>query len=832
MLLLGFINFVISLILVFITIIIYSPTNKYKLVKSKEDQLFLQKTLITTIFFSLILLINVIFILQMGGKTFFYYMELFSFNTYIVVIVLYNFFLSLELYSTYSNPIHYFNRLFRQKRYNYKIELLIIIIGILNLSLDLIFNKLEIFDLENDDSAIFVLMDKWKFAVIFMLSLASIILCLLIKKKIKTFCFKNQEKLYSLINKTVLGNVLYSIYGLFYGLPVLANVEITEMYNIFGSLFFLVIISFDYVIYLSIIATTKFCEYCLGKNLLGYFCSFFFKPPKYHTSSSADINDSSDNDESRMASFQTIIKVTEFISSNPLDKELVSTYKNGIIMEDYFLNYFDQIMNIITISLFQIYNSRYFSTQANDIRLSSKININMDVSGIQGNNRKKSVINAFIQAEQSQVGDEIVRFNLKKNMEKDDFNRFKEVLENGLDIQNNNNYFNVSVKSFFTQRCIESIYDQKLKGRNVGQSLLSHVILTNIAQNKNPDNPNSYFWSLLASNGKEEYFNKLRNTSLKTYDKNFTLDIFDSDDEEINFIEEEEKNTNLATLLDKYFTYIHGKGLNGTFLPLLVGVFKVKINDFKTLLVFITRNSLVENVPKSFYTYWQLIRFLPGKPQKVASSQFNSGILVKDDPIFERAFQGETRKDNPDFNKIFIKNYYDFVETIKNDISFLKQVGSQNFDLLLMYYEYEKTQKHEKQGAIKIKKSETGETEIIEESMPKGELFEDDANGFKFGSKFPDSPEGGFLSFKGEFLDGDDFEKLENEYKSNGNDFNEKISINGYDGLFDSYSCLCFFTFGNVFDIRKRVTLTTNYYNNFQKNILVNFTELKNNNIK
>ena len=523
-----------------------------------------------------------------------------------------------------------------------------------------------------------------------------------------------------------------------------------------------------------------------------------------------------------MASFQTINAETEFISSNPLDKELVSIYKNGIFIEDYFQNYFDQILNIITISLFQIYNSRYFSTQANELRLSSKININMNVSGIQGNNRKKSVINASIQAEQSQVGDEIARFNLKKNMEKDDFNRFKEVLENGLDIQDNNNYFNVNVKSFFTQRCIESIYDQKLKGRNVGQSLLSHVILTNISQNKNPDNPNSYFWSLLASNGKEEYFNKLRNTSLKTYDKNFTLDIFDSDDEEINFVEEEEKNTDLAILLDKYFTYIHGKGLNGTFLPLLVGVFKVKINDFKTLLVFITRNSLVENVPKSFYTYWQLIRFLPGKPQKVASSQFNSGILVKDDPIFERAFQVETRKDNPDFNKIFIKNYYDFVETIKNDICFLKEVGSQNFDLLLMYYEYEKTLNHEKQGAIKIAKTETGETEIIEESMPKGELFEDDANGFKFGSKFPDSPEGGFLSFKGEFLDGDDFEKLENEYKSNGNDFNEKISINGYDGLFDSYSCLCFFTFGNVFDIRKRVALTTNYYNNFQKNILVN----------
>ena len=86
MILLDFFNFVISLLLVFITIIIYSPTNKYKLVKSKEEQLFLQKTLITTIFFSLILFINVIFILQIGGNTFFYYIELFSFNTYIVVI--------------------------------------------------------------------------------------------------------------------------------------------------------------------------------------------------------------------------------------------------------------------------------------------------------------------------------------------------------------------------------------------------------------------------------------------------------------------------------------------------------------------------------------------------------------------------------------------------------------------------------------------------------------------------------------------------------------------------------------------------------------------------
>ena len=241
------------------------------------------------------------------------------------------------------------------------------------------------------------------------------------------------------------------------------------------------------------------------------------------------------------------------------------------------------------------------------------------------------------------VGDETARFKIKKNMEKDELHRFKEVLENGINVSNNNNYLNIDLKSFFTQRCVESIYEQKLKGKNISTSMLSHMILTNNAKNRNFDNPNSYYWSLLASNGKEEYFNKLKNTSIKTYDKNFTLDIFDSNDEEISFIDKG-KNNALSVLLDKYFTYIHGKGINGTFIPSLVGVFKIKINEFKTLLIFVTRNSLVENVPKNFFTYWQLIRFLNDKPQKMASSQFSSGTLVKDDPIFERSFQIETKK--------------------------------------------------------------------------------------------------------------------------------------------------------------------------------------------
>jgi hypothetical protein len=518
----------------------------------------------------------------------------------------------------------------------------------------------------------------------------------------------------------------------------------------------------------------------------------------------------------------------EIISNNTNDKELVSTFKNGLFLEDYFLGYFDQILNIITCSMFEVYNSKYFSSQANEKNLSSTIKIE-DISSITGTMQNLTVSNLGNKnnktnlSSKNEIGDEIVDFTMKKNYEKDEYLRFKDVLESGIKINNFNNYLDISIKSFFTPRCVESIYNQKLKGKIIANSFLSHMILTNNAKNKKLDNPNSYFWSLLATNAREDYFNKLKNTSLKTFDKNFTIDIFDTDDGDIT-INNKGINNQLAILLDKYFTYISAKGIKGTFIPSLVGVFKIKINYFKTLLIFITRNPLVENVPKNDFTYWQLIRFLNDKPQKIASSKLINDSLVKDDPIFERSFQIETKKENPNYNKIFVKDFFDFKQTIKNDLLFLKGIGAQNFNLLLMYYEYENTKKHETQGIIKIKETKEG-AEFIEESMPKDLIFDEEniANN-KSGSKSPESFDGKILNMSGEFLD-EDFgnKKPGNKKKGNLIDIEEKISINGYEGIFDSFNCLCFFTFENVFDIRKRLSLAINYYDNFQNKVLNNF---------
>ena len=134
---LEFINFLLGIGLIFFTIIIFSPLNKYKIFKVKEEQLLLQKTLITTIFFSLFLLFNLISFISPDLNKQFYLASNFLFNVFMIIIISYNFFMTLEIYNTYKNPVHYFNRLFRQYKFNYWEEIIIIIIGAITVSVDL-----------------------------------------------------------------------------------------------------------------------------------------------------------------------------------------------------------------------------------------------------------------------------------------------------------------------------------------------------------------------------------------------------------------------------------------------------------------------------------------------------------------------------------------------------------------------------------------------------------------------------------------------------------------------------------------------------------------------
>ena len=109
---LTFFDFLFSIICIFFTIIIFHPINKYKRFKVKEEQLFVQKTLITTIYFSLFLLLNIISFFSDDLKKYLYIVNKFVFNFFVMLILLYNLMMTIEMYRTYINPVHYFNRLF------------------------------------------------------------------------------------------------------------------------------------------------------------------------------------------------------------------------------------------------------------------------------------------------------------------------------------------------------------------------------------------------------------------------------------------------------------------------------------------------------------------------------------------------------------------------------------------------------------------------------------------------------------------------------------------------------------------------------------------------
>lgn len=53
----------------------------------------------------------------------------------------------------------------------------------------------------------------------------------------------------------------------------------------------------------------------------------------------------------------------------------------------------------------------------------------------------------------------------------------------------------------------------------------------------------------------------------------------------------------------------------------------------------------------------------------------------------------------------------------------------------------------------------------------------------------------------------------------------ENIKINSYDGYFDSFSCMCLFSFENIFDFNIGSCCDSPNYSQYQRKILKNFVE-------
>ena len=795
-----FINMIICLLIFLPALIILVTLRGKKPYKVKEDVLFIEKQALKCLILSFFMLIFLYELLKAEENDddkyidIIFLIKIICFNVYMILLFMNNFFLCLEDYFTYTNPLHYFNSLFHHTKYNISYELISIMIPIIISVILILFNDLQIIkdsniiinnssiftfidfnisffanadnisssnstDIAYENTSIykdineespFIIFNSGILILIFILNIIIIIIYIVLKCKIKKIIFKAREKLLRIINRKIIASVFYILFALFnITLFIFYRIKEDQDYliqtlRITNSFLFLFVFLIDGFLEFKTYSTSKFAKYKLNHTIVDSIGNFFTGNQEEDIPSNnfldSLIQDISHNNEKETEEDEDEETLIMPINSN--DIELVLIYRNKIYIEDYFFYYYDYVMNVTLVALLKIYKNKNFSPTA-EINKKLTKEMNITESGIfDVGDKTNNTYNTFAsndittkKTDNALDDDHLMnktiskedRFEFIKSWNRDDFSYSDIIFTNTIDDVTCDN-LKVKVKSYFTSKCISNLFDKNFTTKIFCDSLKSHLEFDNnknnsVKYNKNNISCENYFslpyHSILSCNAKEEYFTFLRNMVIKTYDKQLTLDIFETNDDDID---NNNSNKKLATMIDEYFDYIKGVGVSGTFLPIILGIFKVKINSFKTMLIYISCNSLIENSPSNNYSYWQLVRFSSKNIEKVASSKYRHSVLLRDDLIFDRkdALPSIKGVNDLNYNKIEIKNYLNFEETIKHDIFFLNKIGINGSGLLMMYFEYENTQKHEQGGAIKIRKTEDDKAEIInnEISMP------------------------------------------------------------------------------------------------------------------
>ena len=846
---------IISVIIIMQLLMIQSVL-KNKKYKSKEDYFILQNQIFTFIILSIIFIYIIIWI---TGK-YLKYLEIlygiinYLFGLYIILLYSINCMIVLDYYYSYTYPIHFFSYLLKLdlnvKSYHQLLFACLIIIptifDLLYCEIDFIKDiliKIPYINLENNyffqcmslsiskndinkNIFPFILTNRYKGFILILINIYTLIYIIIFLCKIGNFYFKKTAKLKKKLRIKFFIHLLY----LLYAVSSTYNLYDTTYIELINSFLLILIIFIDNLVLFINYSLSKIVQIKARKSFIGKIGSkikkcFNKQEQLLLTDSTEQVNNSS-----------SLLMEDSYnnyrVSVNPFEQELLLMYQNDIIFEDYYLNYFDQFLNVITCSLYKLYKSNKFSTkEINNQKLSQEMNLSASsisggVSGLNGSFTNQELI---IDTEN------LTTFNFNRNDKTNDFLQFQDVLENSHLSFNGN--LQVKIHAYYINNCVNNIFEKNYTSNNIAKSLINHMLIKNISSNDstsslNQDITTFNFFSLTVSNAKELYFKNLKNICFKTFDKKYTLEMFETNEDPNDLIITSLNNkNNLSDLINKYFLYIETKGINNTFLPIILGIFKIKINHFKSLLIIVSDNAMVENIPYKNFTNWQLIRFKEKGLAKIGSSRYNRNAIVEDDIIFRRGNWNDKKLKN--VSKIQLINYEEVKNILLSDINFLKKSGCYKYDLLLMYYEYDGKQKPEifnENDIIKIKNTKGSKRELIDDFLFQGNLFNDSISSSNSDSESI-KKNTVHLNLNENDNEKNDKNSTQNEIKlinENIIKFSEQININGYDGVFDNYNCLCFFAFENIFENHSYYQYQYAFHKNYMKKIMKYFTKLKN----
>lgn len=237
-----------------------------------------------------------------------------------------------------------------------------------------------------------------------------------------------------------------------------------------------------------------------------------------------------------------------------------------------------------------------------------------------------------------------------------------------------NDTFNLTIKSYYKNQIKSIIPNYKDKLKQLKKSLLLQF-----------DNHN---WnSLLYLNEKDDKLGKLKTLSLNTIDNIFSIHILISSE-----INENDPKNKLNKMITEYLSYLNKTKINKSrsFLPFIIGIYKVNIYPYDEITIIITNNPIVESSPEMIYNYWKLVKvnFPKGNKQILTNTSKRFNSLMTDEFLFESTSYND--KSSETFNnKIFyVENLNILKNILQNDLDFLREINKSSFDLVIIYYEF------------------------------------------------------------------------------------------------------------------------------------------------
>ena len=478
------------------------------------------------------------------------------------------------------------------------------------------------------------------------------------------------------------------------------------------------------------------------------------------------------------------------------------------ILEDYILDTLDFILHATTAGLSIVYKNMeektYHFQSQNDFLSIESANNNITSENDNSDNYMNTILNINdIGSDTNENNEEDDNSNLNST-----YNFFKLNSKSMLIDKLDNDLFsfsycgdaNIFITPLYVNDSLETINIYKINKYDIINSLLSHKFL-----------------SLLMTNSKRIFFKKLNNLIFKTYDNKLLIELHT----DIN-----SNNVDFNDLIKRYFNHINYENIN-SFLCVLLGVFKIKINNFKEILIFISKNPFVENVPRGFYNYWELMRFVNDtkKFQKVLSSKDRDSFIISSK---EESFIYDTNNKN---NIFLLEDYQIFHDTIKNDIEFLNSIFSYDFSLLILYYEFETNKNISKESYfINIKNKNTSDSnfdllKVKINNNDSGLNFSSDNN---YSNNIQDNiiyTNNMFDSDKEVIITGEGKKKIDemSDIPIYSNDSKSLIMKNGFEATFNNYKGIVYFRWDNIF-YQKKKGLKETFFSDYKEAVIKYFS--------